>query len=838
MEAQNAKVGRKYQSFSSQITVNNLRMYAQDIANWTLAINAARNKFSPRRRLLYELYDNITIDGHLLAVMNKRVTNILNKKIIWVQKDGNENITNQINETVLHTEWFNDLVKYTMEAVPYGHSLIELIPENGKIAKAALINRANVRPEYGFVMWNFYVQNTGIYYREDPVYADYLFEVGKKYDYGLLMTAAQYVIYKRGGFGDWAQFAELFGMPFRVGKYNMYDDVTRQKLSEALTTMGGAGYAVIPDGTSLEFHDTNGSGKSEVYKDLIGICNEEISKIFLGNTMTTENGSSYGQSEVHKDVEEEICTSDIIHIEKQFNQELKAKLIKLGYPLENGEFQFDKTNVIKLQERILIDMQVATKVPVGAEYWYKTYGIEKPEESEIIEPIDDTEHDETDTNKNPNVPPLPGGPNNSLNKPVKKKSPVILNLDYSGCNCGDPTHKHTVTVVNEFDNDINRIVKGMYDGTVKRGTIDPKLHLNVAEGLFKQVKEGFGKVGTGYAAPDANMLFYMRNNAFKFSAAKNFNQMREMYSSMTKDGKIVPFNEFKKGAIAVNTKYMDWLQTEYDTAKGTARMASNYNGYLKTKDIFDLQYNTAGDANVRPEHQRLEGITRPADDAFWNTYLPPNDWNCRCDVRQVAKGTATTQDLTGLPRLPKEFKGNPATDGVIFNDANSYFQTKDVNKMQAVKDYGMQTIKDIYVDANKLAKYKGSIDTSNDLQHWWLGMQQTDNELKGGFVVKSKLGDKIGFDVDFKNKILNKENRFKYADEIQNILNNPDEVFYKKEQGIDKNIYIKYYHDAPLILVAANADKKGLKALTFYKVENDIEGKMGKKRIGTLLDKK
>ena len=42
------------------------------------------------------------------------------------------------------------------------------------------------------------------------------------------------MIYKRGGFGDWAEYAEIFGMPFQVAKYNNYDEATRQELIRAL----------------------------------------------------------------------------------------------------------------------------------------------------------------------------------------------------------------------------------------------------------------------------------------------------------------------------------------------------------------------------------------------------------------------------------------------------------------------------------------------------------------------------------------------------------------------------------------------------------------------------
>ena len=37
----------------------------------------------------------------------------------------------------------------------------------------------------------------------------------------------------------------------------------------------------------------------------------------------------------------------------------------------------------------------------------------------------------------------------------------------------------------------------------------------------------------------------------------------------------------------------------------------------------------------------LEAIVRPVDDQFWNTYYPPNGWNCRCSVEQLSDGVET-----------------------------------------------------------------------------------------------------------------------------------------------------------------------------------------------------
>ncbi|MGN0235870.1 MAG: phage minor head protein [Paludibacteraceae bacterium] len=54
-------------------------------------------------------------------------------------------------------------------------------------------------------------------------------------------------------------------------------------------------------------------------------------------------------------------------------------------------------------------------------------------------------------------------------------------------------------------------------------------------------------------------------------------------------------------------------------------------------DDYDLQYRTAGDERVRGAHAALDGVTLPPSDKFWNKYLPPNGWNCRCQVVQVLR---------------------------------------------------------------------------------------------------------------------------------------------------------------------------------------------------------
>jgi SPP1 gp7 family putative phage head morphogenesis protein len=65
-----------------------------------------------------------------------------------------------------------------------------------------------------------------------------------------------------------------------------------------------------------------------------------------------------------------------------------------------------------------------------------------------------------------------------------------------------------------------------------------------------------------------------------------------------------------------------------------------------------LQYRTAGDARVRPQHRMWNGLIFPIDDAFWQTHYPPNGWGCRCTVRAYSKADLADENL----QVSKPFK--------------------------------------------------------------------------------------------------------------------------------------------------------------------------------------
>lgn len=78
-----------------------------------------------------------------------------------------------------------------------------------------------------------------------------------------------------------------------------------------------------------------------------------------------------------------------------------------------------------------------------------------------------------------------------------------------------------------------------------------------------------------------------------------------------------------------------------------------------------LQYRTAGDARVRPQHRAWNGLIYPVDDAFWQTHYPPNGWGCRCTVRAYSQADLDEKNLSVAPPFEGKTREVITRDGEI-----------------------------------------------------------------------------------------------------------------------------------------------------------------------------
>lgn len=161
----------------------------------------------------------------------------------------------------------------------------------------------------------------------------------------------------------------------------------------------------------------------------------------------------------------------------------------------------------------------------------------------------------------------------------------------------------------------------------------------------------------------------MKQNLYKFSAAKNTAMLVDMNERMYDGNRLKGFEEFKKELESLNITYnQNWLEAEYRTARQSGYMAEKWHSIENNSTLFpNLKYKTQGDNKVRPEHSKLDGIIAPINSPFWDKYYPPNGWRCRCDVIQTAE-PASIALPTHVPDVKPEFELNIGKSGQIFSE--------------------------------------------------------------------------------------------------------------------------------------------------------------------------
>ncbi|WP_330925254.1 DUF935 domain-containing protein [Candidatus Sororendozoicomonas aggregata] len=125
------------------------------------------------------------------------------------------------------------------------------------------------------------------------------------------LSAAMYML-KGYTLKDWWAFAEVFGMPIRVGKYGPHaTDEEISTLVSAIANIASDAGAAIPESMQMELIETaKGNGGDTLFQNMAQWADSQLSKGILGQTMTADNGSSQSQATVHNEVRGDIQKDD------------------------------------------------------------------------------------------------------------------------------------------------------------------------------------------------------------------------------------------------------------------------------------------------------------------------------------------------------------------------------------------------------------------------------------------------------------------------------------------------------------------------------------------------
>lgn len=365
---------------------------------WRDALAYAEDWERPDRIELLRIYKDLILDSTVSNSIDIRTSRILSIPFSIVNK--NDNINKKV-QAMFDKYWFEKYIKFAMESIFYGHSLIQIdgFTKKEGITDVTLIPRENVIPEFGLFNGNDYNSNNdGTDYMQPKIYKWLCEAYHTRRDLGLLNNIAVSQITKKTATVAWAQFVEKFGEPMVIGRTNSNIETEKQDLQNFLTNISMNSAAVLDKQTDIEFKETTRADVYSVYKELISTMNDEINTVVLGATEITSGGSggSEARAKIHEIQSNYKTAADIKYIKNNINNVLIPKLEALKIIPKGLQFKFDFNEVRTMEEQILIDKEISNlKGVLSDEYIEKTYDVELSKDEIIETPITNINEDES-----------------------------------------------------------------------------------------------------------------------------------------------------------------------------------------------------------------------------------------------------------------------------------------------------------------------------------------------------------------------------------------------------------------------------------------------------------
>ena len=158
---------------------------------------------------------------------------------------------------------------------------------------------------------------------------------------GFAFAAAWYFLFKAYTVRDWAAFLDVYGIPMRIGKYGLAaSEENIRQLQAAIAQLSSDAAGVIPENMSIEILGSAGSAGSgsgagaAVFGTAAEYVDAQMSKLILGQTMTTDSGGSLAQARVHEQVREDLLRADARSVGNAIMRDVVVPYLALNHGAE------------------------------------------------------------------------------------------------------------------------------------------------------------------------------------------------------------------------------------------------------------------------------------------------------------------------------------------------------------------------------------------------------------------------------------------------------------------------------------------------------------------------
>lgn len=318
-------------------------------------------------------------DWHYSAVLGtrKRAVSGLSITVEAASDSANDKKLADAVRELLRAAEFGDMVDDCMDALGKGYSAVELVwDRSGKEWQPCYAWR-----DPRFFRFDYATQSELLLLDDEHIMGKPLppykfithrprLKSGLTIRGGLARLAAAAYMCKSYTLTDWLAFAEVFGMPLRIGRYS--PGATQSDINTLITAVANIGTdaaAILPKSMDIQFEQLakTSDGGDKVFMGLADWLDRQVSKAVLGQTATTDaisTGLGSNTASVHNEVRTDIQIADGRQLSNTLNRDLVRPFVDLNYGPQ-AKYPRIKIEVIEPEDIAGLADALSKLVPLG-----------------------------------------------------------------------------------------------------------------------------------------------------------------------------------------------------------------------------------------------------------------------------------------------------------------------------------------------------------------------------------------------------------------------------------------------------------------------------------------
>jgi len=209
---------------------------------------------------------------------------------------------------------------------------------------------------------------------------------------GLLRVSALAWLGKHFAMKDWLIFAEVFGMPVRIARYEPSASAEeKRELLRMLQSLGSDAAGIFSKAVELEVIQANQGSPAPPFQSICEFMNRELSKAWLGQTLTTDTGGQTGTfstAEIHNRVRLDLREDDIRKEGRTIRRDVLRPLVELkfgrGMPVPYFRRKLDRPRDLRELADVVSSAVNALGMRVPTRWAHETLGIPEAAQGEAV----------------------------------------------------------------------------------------------------------------------------------------------------------------------------------------------------------------------------------------------------------------------------------------------------------------------------------------------------------------------------------------------------------------------------------------------------------------------